>query len=489
MDSISFSQFVENQMVAWIRHLESNKKLAYGVAQSGPRAVFAIKSPSDTQPESAVSVDVSTDAKERALFESFRGTIVLRRIVVNSRYLPMEPSDLQTIMQNSMLRSLVPILYKTDFKTHKALIFKRLGLSMANARSKVAISCPRRFGKSVGVAMIVALALCHMEGVKVMVISTGDRIAKAFVKLVYANMPRIPGASPATRVTEKGMRVEIESVVDGAGVMNELISVPAVEDTVRGTTAQWIIVDEAAFVEPGVFDNVVYPLCSVNDSCLVCISSPPKEADNSFNAMFEKKLPNGSLVFEVVRVSTMCAACIEARRVACPHIADPRPHWQSDEGIEELRALMSGNAFRREIAGSGENDDIKAFNMIDITHVFKTWKALYTAQPVRPPAQVANPVRPAYDFIFVGMDPSGGGTNSRTAITAFAFEPDDTITVRLILIYGVELCAARLHGDQRIHHNVGERGGVCRKPGVWVDRRSRRQKLLDPRMCVDNDGG
>lgn len=103
----------------------------------------------------------------------------------------------------------------------------------------------------------------------------------------------------------------------------------------------------------------------------------------------------------------------------------------------EQEKLYANNIlkYRREIAGVADSTDIQAFE----PELVKTWLA-------KPPV-TANPSVP-YPFVFVGIDPAGGGTQSDTAIVVSTFDLEN----RLVLL-GAE--------SVMMMDAISEKGMVC----------------------------
>ena len=97
--------------------------------------------------------------------------------------------------------------------------------------------------------------------------------------------------------------------------------------------------EEAAFIEPAVFYEVIVPLLEVKSTALVCISTPLSES-NHYSELCNTKNKKGEDVFRTIRVGLVCDACREAGLAAtCTHRAADVPTWKSDEGREVVNAL------------------------------------------------------------------------------------------------------------------------------------------------------
>lgn len=95
-----------------------------------------------------------------------------------------------------------------------------------------------------------------------------------------------------------------------------------------------------------------------------------------------------------------------------------RAHTMGCAATVEQEKLYANNIlkYRREIAGVADSTDIQAFE----PELVKTWLA-------KPPV-TANPSTP-YPFVFVGIDPAGGGTQSDTAIVISTYDLDNRLVI------------------------------------------------------------
>jgi len=352
------------------------------------------------------------------LFSSLRGTQIIKSIVRGHEALSVTPSATQVAVQNAVLLALVPLLYRADYTAHRALIEARLGLDPEEVRRFVAMQCPRRHGKSMSMAMLVALLLRYCDGLDIMVLSTGERTAKAFVALVRQFMPAPGDGGPEgeQQVRTSESQQGISAWPSGSRNMNRLFAVPANSDTTRGVTAQLIIVDECAFMPPGMLIDVAFPLAQVDGTVLIAISSPPKSAGNTFSEMFTATREDGTKIFWTHVVRALCPVCRAADLTECPHLAASTPHWISSETKKDLAVLYERDrvAYNREMGGLDETGDRMAFA-----------PGAVTAFQLAPPVELVAP--PA--FIMVSVDPAAGGNASCVAVVAGCYTADDVFVV------------------------------------------------------------
>jgi hypothetical protein len=124
----------------------------------------------------------------------------------------------------------------------------------------------------------------------------------------------------------------------------------------------------------------------------------------------------GKLVYDGLKIASMCDSCHAQKRVKCEHVEDyERPPWKSLDKEEEVRVQYGNNdaKLRREIYGVAESDEMSVFQQCELD----LWKHRDTYTFDRPP-----------DHIFITIDTSGGG-GSDTAWTALAFNSGDKAVV------------------------------------------------------------
>lgn len=347
-----------------------------------------------------------------------RGTEIMVSVREAVARLSLTPNGLQAGVQNGIIQSMLPQLYKADWDTHRDAICKYWGIAELTNSTKLALQCPRRFGKTTSVAMLVALLLRFMDGIDILVVATATRAAKEFNDAVAGFLRDIKGDAFMSSNSE-----EVVCRPGGdrwAGCKNKLTALPGNARTSRGKPGQLIIVDEAAFVCEEMYTGVIYPAAMVTGTVVAALSSPPEEGGTPFSAMFDATLPDGRKVFRTIEVSLVCADCQRDRKTDCKHVEDAAPAWQSAESMAELKALYDKmgdpDAFNREMkGGAGCFRVIRAFQDRDVDALRD--RAVYRAGGV-------------YREVFLSVDPSGAGKGSDTAMTVTARDENGNLVVR-----------------------------------------------------------
>jgi len=121
-------------------------------------------------------------------------------------------SEFQKAAHRAMVASFLPQMYGAEFPQHMARLMKEHGLD--EVRKELLIACPRRYGKTLGVAMGVAVFICTQPGKKVCIYSPSLRASKMMLATIYNMVKAIRGDAS----TVETMNKEELSVSHGAGL-------------------------------------------------------------------------------------------------------------------------------------------------------------------------------------------------------------------------------------------------------------------------------
>jgi hypothetical protein len=162
----------------------------------------------------------------------------------------------------------------------------------------------------------------------------------------------------------------------------------------------------AQYCDIRVVNEVVIPLLSMSSSVLLCISTL-REGDNHYSKMFQMRKEDGTPLFQSIQVNLVCEACMKTDHPErCQHKMSEMPRWLSSTKMEVVKALLSGDPamLMRESLGVSAESTTRAFKDDSI-------KDFLTRPRMDPPA---------VKFVFVSVDPSGGG-ESAFAVCSLAF--------------------------------------------------------------------
>ena len=167
-----------------------------------------------------------------------------------------------------------------------------------------------------------------------------------------------------------------------------------------------IILEEAAYCDPGLVSEVVVPLLSMQQSVLLCISTI-LDSGNHYSKMMEMTDAFGAKIFETIQITLVCDDCLKTDHPEkCRHKLASMPRWLSSKKVETVRALLAEDPamLLRESLGISADGSEKAFSAKDIESMIAR----------TPPPIVYNVREPEKNIChaFVAVDPSGGGASA-----------------------------------------------------------------------------
>jgi hypothetical protein len=188
--------------------------------------------------------------------------------------------------------------------------------------------------------------------------------------------------------------------------------------SLKGVGGNIVILEEAAYCDTQVVNEVVLPLLSMRDSVLLCISTL-LESSNHYSRMFTLTTPNGQPLFETMQISLVCDACLASDHPEkCTHRAAEMPRWLSSSKMETIKTLLADDPalLMRESMGISAETTTRAFSE---GHV----EAFFT-RPHMMPSRL--------EYVYTSVDPAGGGS-SNFAIASIGMMTDGRVIVRSLL--------------------------------------------------------
>lgn len=187
----------------------------------------------------------------------------------------------------------------------------------------------------------------------------------------------------------------------------------------RGVTANLVVIEEAAFISPPLFFEVITPLLGVAGTAIVAISTPHTDSDNYYTTLMDLKDPDdpNSSLFKTIRIGLACEQCVaEGVAASCPHKQDLIPPWKSADRQRKMRKIMESDEhlFLRENLGMLSNANVYVFRGPSIQ-----W--LHDAPHYR--------LQSSPDILYCAVDPSGGGSQSDYAMVTVAIEGGNYVIV------------------------------------------------------------
>ncbi len=309
--------------------------------------------------------------------------------------------------------------YEREIKKHNK--FKDL-------KQLIAITMPRRAGKTTGVAQVIAAILYCVPNADVAIFAASKRAAGRD-GLMGQILTYLKEMYDVTEFDQKTMEV-IKFRVDGN--VRILKAYPGAVHTLRGVGAPIIVIDEFAYVKEKMFTEVILPLLILEHTCLICLSTMGENPANIFTKIIE------SGIMKPYVMSFVCANCERlGKPEQCTHKSDSLPHWMSEgnmSNIKQIYSLTGGGTeqFNRETLGYVNTDESNG------PYVFKKQKVneLFSNPRYIP----SEPIR----YLFMIVDPCGGSDDSGKRTSDFAVV---TIGSPGTTIYGMEAIDAVVKED------------------------------------------
>lgn len=175
--------------------------------------------------------------------------------------------------------------------------------------------------------------------------------------------------------------------------------------TTKGTGGDCLILEEAAYCDPGFFFETVAPLLLVGRTSLLCISTLTGEY-NFYTRLFKQMDPlTGKPIFHAMQVQLACTDCRrDGKAHECKHMLHLVPEWQSSTRHVRLKTIMEDrpDLIQSELAGLAFDSMQAVFRPDDIENAFGQEQ-----------------LQPQFDEpIFVVIDPAAGGPQSDYAFVS-----------------------------------------------------------------------
>lgn len=177
-----------------------------------------------------------------------------------------------------------------------------------------------------------------------------------------------------------------------------------------------LILEEAAYCDPGFFYETVAPLLIVGRTSLLCISTLTSSI-NFYTRLIKMVDPHTQeKMFTVMQVELACDRCKEeGKQTDCVHMLHLVPSWQSGEKHRRLKVIMQDrpDLLESELSGMAFDALQQVFRQCDID----------TMMTQIPPALELR------EDLFIIVDPAAGGPQSDYAIMTMT-RKKGLITVR-----------------------------------------------------------
>jgi len=229
-----------------------------------------------------------------------------------------ERSDHQVQFHSAFERCVARVLYKNEWATQRPAIMKHNNWKTCS--SEVMVSTPRRFGKTFSIAIFTACLALSM-GCEVVIFSPARRASRKLLERVVEFIRVLDCEDRICEFNQESCRVDAYN-----GRKSLVRSFPSKVGSLKGVSGDVIVLEEAAYCDPGLISEVIVPLLSMQSSCLLCISTL-LESGNHYSKMFELTDSLGKKLFETISISLVCDACMKTdnpeRQVTAPRTLIP----------------------------------------------------------------------------------------------------------------------------------------------------------------------
>ena len=351
------------------------------------------------------------------------GDVRVAELVGHLDAFPMVRAPHQRMFHRHMLSATLAHLYRDD--PHVDLLKVMATYNLGSCKSHVLFMAPRRFGKTVSVAMFAAALLMSSESSVQAIFSTGKRASGMLLEQIFKFYDAV-GPGLGMTLVKKNMETLQVRGPGGGDDVRKIFGYPADAKTLRGVSADMIYLEEAAFIPQSVFFEVIVPLLEVENTGMIAISTP-QDSLNLYSELFELKDEKGQPLFDQIKLSLACEKCQrEGRAASCTHNRHLIPPWKSNRSNDMVRAIYGARTdlMERESLGVISQDQTSVFPEHMVGRVFHR--------------RVAPPVAPTH--VYCAIDPNGGGA-SRMSIVSGCFDDGAFVVV------GLDAHAVKTHAE------------------------------------------
>lgn len=391
------------------------------------------------------------------------GDHLVQRIEAALAYLDTvgyERSKHQRVFHRAFLSTSYALLYGDTLHQHLVRLLEENGWS--ELRAECICVTPRRFGKTVGVALWAAVCLCVLRNHDISIYSNNQRASKMMLLMIYKIVKKLQDNPEFAGKIVSLNKSEQLNYITGEGYENIVYAYPAKAETLRGTGSRaktgTVICEELAFMPLEVVYDIVCPTLTRRNVNFIGITTL-QDTTSFAVGMMDAKFDNGSSVFLQVNFSLVCDPCREAGTPeTCKHLLSDIPHWQSQSQHNKLEAIMRGSldVYMRELKGFQMDANV---------------------QPAFLPAAVDALEQPGAMFsrtitvnhVFVAVDPACGGRHSKFAIVS-AFYTGPAHEHMVVGWDGGGAGALRVSGGGVVLPNVYRQRSVSRKAAPSISR-------------------
>ena len=302
-------------------------------------------------------------------------------------------SATQKEIHKGMVASVLTRVFQHESDTEMKLAMQDYGLKETSQQFMVL--CPRRHGKTVATALFIAAYLLSIPTCTVSVYSTARRASQELLNMIKKMVATLPMAKSFETVNNQET---LELSINGD--KRRCSSYPGCSRTLRGTGGDLIVLEEAAYIDESIFNEVVIPLLEIEVTSVIAISTPSTE-DNYYSKLRDLRTKAGVPVFTVFTAKRMCPVCVAEGKDTCVHLEVDKAPWKSGGKRDIVEALYGANTVlaKRELEGTVMDDMQSAYSKRMVHATFDAPRIRFRGG-IDPPK-----------VVYVAIDPSGGGAS------------------------------------------------------------------------------
>lgn len=225
------------------------------------------------------------------------------------------------------------------------------------------ILCPRRWGKTACVAMMVAALMHNCPGIKIVILAQQEKGAVDILNAVKKYFLHIPGANAKILKNDRtefwcmlpserlGQRTKEN--IRTSGDMNTIRAYASNISGFKGAEANLFILEEASRIPELMMSEGVGPMLMVKHTVVIGISTP-LGPDNTFSKLFAKQDPHLEDLFIRFHIDLFCQQCKREGLSPkdCDHKAFMSPPWRLTENSGLSKLFMSASVYAQETLGA-----------------------------------------------------------------------------------------------------------------------------------------
>lgn len=339
--------------------------------------------------------DGSNTVSEKAL----KGDELMDKILsyLSKLYRPVHQVEFHRYFLSSCLR----LIYGDAYKENRHRVMQKY--SLESRKQQILICCPRRFGKTWGVAFFAAVVAIVLPGIEISIFSPGKRQSCTLISVIKEFIRRL-------HEDERLLNDNVEKILlrSISGKTSKINGYPSCVKTLKGVSGNILILEEMAVLDNQVFFEVVVPLHQLESTTIIGISTITNDG-NYMTRFMDLKDEHGEPVFFVKHVYLACESCRKAKKASsCTHSSFLLPNWSSGRKRKVVNAIMQEHEelLAREIGGVANELNKKAFDIESLKRFEQ-----------RPRIQISNNI--SYPFVFISIDPNACGKTSDYAVISF----------------------------------------------------------------------